>query len=891
IIIIGIASMLQLKQDIYPDASPDIMFVNITYPGAAATDVELNAIVPIERKIKKINGIKEYFSLSVENSGRVVVYIDPDVDDVKAVKDEIFRELANVPDIADEVEDIEIIEANPKLRAVYEIGISEKDGYNITEKELYDFVDDLEKKVLKVKGVSDVRKEGYSDREIKINVDPKKMSKYYISLNDIVSSIKTRNVRITGGTLQSVFKDKTIVTIGEFIDPMEVKEVIIRSNFEQSRVRIKDIATVEDGFKKNNVEVKINGEKGVSLEILKKANADVVKTVKSIKKFLKSVENNLPEGIEIAKIKDESLSITSLLNVVRSNALIGFIFVFIVLFIFLLDFRTSFWTAFGIPITVLLTLTFMYFFGFSINIVTLGALVTVMGMLVDHGIVISENIYEHKLKGLSPIEATITGIKEVIAPVTVTIVTTIVAFIPMFYIKGMMGKFIYVFPVVVIFALLASFFEACFILPNHLSHGKIKTKNKNWFEPIVAAYEKFLHIVLKYRYIVVLFFVGLFVLTIFIAKEPIKNFILFDDDSSDQIFIKLEAVKGTNLSTTSNYTKKIEEIIPKIVFPNELISIKTITGHHIVEWLNHKGRHENWALIGINLVPLTQRKRNADEIMNALREKINIKDLDEFEKIVFEKVILGPPTGDPVDIKIICNDMTLAMKIKNGIQDYLAQIDGVIDIDDDQKTGKDEIKIDFDYNKMAKLGLNVSTVAQTVRTAYEGVIATSIQATDNELDFRVKIDDSYQRDEKFLMNLLIPNKYGRLIKLKDIAKFSLQKSKSIINHYDGDKVITITANIKEKKTTSQKVMKMVEQKFGNIKTEYPDVNIKFGGEAEETKETLRGLVVAFAIAIILIYFVLILLFKSFGQPILVMITIPFGIIGAMFGFITHGLPL
>lgn len=896
IVIIGAASMMQLKQDIYPDASPDIMFINITYPGAAATDVELNAVVPIEKKLKKISGIKEYFSVSVENSGRLVIYIDQDADDVEAVKDEIFRELANVPDIADEVEDVEIVEANPKLRSVYEIGISQKNGFNLSEKELYNFIDDLEKKILKIKGVSDVRKEGYSDREIKINVDPEKMSKYYISLNDIVNSIKTRNVRVTGGTLQSIFKDKTIVTIGQFDDPMEVKDVIIRSNFEQNRVRIKDIAEVEDGFKKKNVEVKINGEKGVSLEILKKANSDVIKTVKNIKKFLKSIEKDLPAGIEITKIKDESLSISSLLNVVKSNAIIGFILVFLVLFVFLLDFRTSFWTAFGIPIAVLLTLTFTYFFGYSINIVTLGALVTVMGMLVDHGIVISENIYEYKLRGFSPIDATITGIKEVIAPVSVTIITTIVAFIPMFFIKGMMGKFIFVFPVVVIFALLSSFFEACFILPNHLSHDKSpkiknkKIKKKNWFEPIAIAYEKFLLVVLKFRYLVVLLFVVIFILTIFISKGPIKDFVLFDDDSSDQIFIKLEAQKGINLQTTSDYTKKIEEIILNEILPEELISIKTVTGHHITNWLNHKGYHENWALVGINLVPLTKRKRNAEDMINVLRKKINIKNQSNFKKIIFDKLTMGPPTGDPVNIKIICNEKKEALRVKKEIQDYLATISGVIDIDDDQKTGKDEVKIDFDYNKMAKLGLNVSTVAQSVRTAYEGIIATSIQTTDSELDFRVKIDDYFQRNQKFLMNLLIPNMHGRLIRLGDFTKFSLQQSKSTINHYDGDKVITVTANIEADKTTAQNVMKTVEQRFFNIKKN-PNVEIKYGGEAEETKDTLRDLVTAFGIAIILIYFVLILLFKSFGQPILVMITIPFGLIGALIGFVTHGLTL
>ena len=891
IIIIGISSMFQLKQNVYPELSADVMVVTVIYPGAAAIDVELNAIIPIEKKLEEISGIKEYFSISSENSGRIVIYIDEDEGDKKAVTDEIFRELSNVSDMADEVEDVKIMNLGSSNLPVYQIGVNLKKDSNLSEKELYAYVDVLEKKMLKINGISTIQKEGYSDREIKINVEPDKMIKYYISLSDIVNSIKTRNIRVTSGALQSVIKDKTIVTIGQFDDPMEVKEVIIRSNFEESRVRIKNIANVEDGFKKSNVEVKVNTQEGVTLQMHKKESADTVKIVKNLKKFLKSIEKDIPEGIEISRIEDWSLSITSLLKVVSSNALIGFILVFVILFIFLLDFRTSFWTAFGIPITILLAMTSMKFIGFSLNILSLGALITVMGMLVDHGIVISENIYEHKFNGLSPIDATIKGIKEVIAPVSVTILTTIVAFFPLFFIGGLMGKFIQVFPTVVILALLASFFEAVFILPNHLAHGRHKLERKNWFAPIAAGYEKFLQVILKFRYLVVLLFIGIFIFTILISTETIRNFVLMDDDTSDKIVIQLESAEGTNLSTTSKYTDKVEEAIYNEVLPEELISVKTVSGHHDENPLSGEGFYENRALVQINLAPLTERKRKAREIVNVLRKKINVENLDEFEKIIIEENLMGVPVGNPIDIKIFYEDKKEAQKVKKEIKDYLASIDGVIYIDDDQKEGRDELKIDFNYNAQAKMGLNVETVARTIRTAYEGTVATSIQTPKKELDFRVKIDDSFQRDKKFLMNLLIPNKYGRLIRLKDISMIIPQRSISTINHYNGDRLITVTASVEAGKTTPAQVTTMVKDRFYNINKKYPGIEITYEGEAKNTSEALGDIAVAFAIALILIYFILIILFKSMSQPLIVMITIPFGIIGAMVGFITHGMPL
>ena len=889
IIIISVISMFQIKQDLIPQASPDVISATIFYPGAAAKDVEQNAIIPIENKLKNIIGIKEYNSISLENSGRVVIYIDQNADNVKSVKDEIFRELNNIPYLTEEVEGVIVKDLNPKLRPVYEIGIYPKKGSNITKKELYDFIDGLEDELLDIKEVGDITKEGYSDREIKIKVNPERIDNYYISLNEIIDSIKIRNVRSLGGSLQSVHRDKNIVTIGEFEDPLDVGEVIIRSDFEGNRVIINDIAKIEDDYKRKNVEIKINGNDGVTLKIIKKADADIVKTVKKIKKYLNSIRYVIPENIEISRISDASLSIVSLLKVLKSNALIGFIFVFIILFIFLQDFRTSFWIAFGIPFVIMITIIILNQIGFSLNLISLLALITLMGMLVDDGIVISEIIYEYKSKGMPPIEAAIKGTKDVIAPVAVSSITTIVAFLPMLSMGGMMGKFIFVFPIIVAITLLASLLEAGTFLPIHLAHSKIrKNKKANWFDPIAKAYERILSILLKWRYLILLIFIILFIFTIKIVQKPVKNFVLLDDDSSDKILIKLEAETGINLSTTSNYTKKIEKIITNKIKPEELISTKTSVGHHITNGMKNKGYHENWALIEVNLVPLTERERNADEIIDKLRNNINTKSIHEFKKIIMQKEVFGPPMGDPVDIKLISKDEGKVLTLMKGIEDYLKTIDGVIDIDNDQKRNKDEIKIDFDYKKMAKLGINVSTVANIVRTAYEGVIATTIIKSNEELDFRVQIDDSFQTNEVFLQNLLIPNIKGNLVKLKDIASFINDKSSASINHYNGNKVITVTANIDQTITTSRKVTKEVRKMYkGNI----PGVKILFGGESSETKDTIKDLAFSFLLSIILIYFILIVLFKSISQPLLIMMTIPFAIAGALIGLVLSGFPL
>jgi len=537
-------------------------------------------------------------------------------------------------------------------------------------------------------------------------------------------------------------------------------------------------------------------------------------------------------------------------------------------------------------------LTYLYVADLSINLITLGAIITVLGMLVDHGIVISESIYSYKLEGLSSLEATIKGIKDVIAPVTVTILTTIVAFLPMLYIGGTMGKFIYLYPIIIGVALIASFFEAMFILPNHLSHGRQKRRRrKDRFAAVADLYQKFLHGILRIRYIVIILFFALAAVTLYYTQDTIKNFVLLWENTSDAFYINLEAEEGTGLSKTSEFTKKIEDIVMKKVKDDERVSVRTSVGHHTVKKTSSKGNHENWAQVAVYLVPKTERIRTVEGVMRDLKKDINIKKIKEFKKITFSKQVIGPSPGSAVDIKIVGKDEEVKKKVQGEIEEYLATLPGVMDIDNDQKFGKEELKINFDYEKLAQFGLNVESVAQAVRTAYEGTVATTIQTTDQKLDFRVEIEDAYKRDIKFLKNLLIPNAQGRLIKLGQVAVISTQKGKSIINHYNGERVITITASVNKEMTTSTKITQLVKHRFKNIPKEYPGTFLQFKGEAEETEESLQRLIIAFIIAILLIYFLLILLFKSLGQPIIILLTIPFGIVGVLLAFKAHGMPL
>ena len=604
---------------------------------------------------------------------------------------------------------------------------------------------------------------------------------------------------------------------------------------------------------------------------------------------------NVPDGIKLSPIEDRSLSIRSLLNVVATNAVIGFFLVFIIL-LFFLDYKTAFWTAVGIPTTLLMLFSFFNIMDYSLNLITLGAVITVLGMLVDHGIVISESVFTYKKQGMLPSEASLKGVTDVISPVLITILTTIAAFLPLLYVGGIMGKFIKVYPVIISAALILSFMEAVFILPGHLAHikkRKTEKKRKDHFEIFSTAYKKILLRLFPLRYAVFLLFIFLLGLSLFLAKDNIKDFVLMWDNTADSFLVNLEAPEGTSLEKTSEFAEPLEDFVNKAVKKNELFALKTNIGHHTVKRINSQGNHENWAQISVYLVPNTERNRTVEQIINAVKEEFK-KEKDtvkNFRKITFSKMTVGPSSSGMVELKLIGGSAEERSDIFNKLKEFMKEIPGVVDLDNDQKPGKNELKIVFDYEALAKLDLDVASVAQTVKTAYDGTVATSIQTENEKIDFRVMIDDKYTKDISFLENLLIPNTKGRLIRLNQVASIETGTGPAIINHFEGNRVITITSRVNKQETTANTVSSEVRNYFNSIPDKNKNIKLIIKGEAEDIVESLSDLKFSFLIAIILIYFLLLLLFKKSEQPLIVILTIPFGIIGVLLAFYFHGIPL
>jgi multidrug efflux pump subunit AcrB len=883
IFLLGIGTLLRINRAELPKVDLATVIISTRYPGASPEDVELNVTNEIEDELKGIRDIRRITSTSMENVSFVTVEIEIDASDVQAVKDEIRSAVARVTDLPEEVTETPLItEIKSSLFPILEIGLSG----DIPYRDLREIARDFEKKLKDVPGVGSLQRYGHRAREIRVEVSPSKLVEYQIPLRDIIAAVRARNIRATGGTLESYTSEKNVVTLAQFENPLEVGDVVVRTTFDGPLIKVKDLAIVRDDFEDERVMSRMYGRTAISFIVTKSENADIIDTIQAVKELADKESEHLPDGVEFMYGLDQSQYVANKFEIVRWNGLVGFSLVVVILSLFL-SFRTAFWVALGIPITLLGTVTLLPAFDVDLDGITLSSMIIVMGIIVDDAIIISENIFRRRERGDSAVDAAVNGLYGVYRPVLTTILTTFVAFAPMFFMPGMLGRFVFVIPLTVSLALFISLFEAFCVLPAHLVPGlkRIRPggddkKREHWFDKLIGPFKSSLRVLLKLRYAYVIFSLAFLAGSAYYAKNYI-DFILFPSQGSEAFMMRVEMPIGSSLKATSEKTREFEKLVAGLP-EGELSAYVSRTGAFadIIPM-----ESENYSEVAVKLTPFSKRERTADEIVEDLRRKA--EEIGGYDKLTFIVDAGGPPVGMPVTIRVVGPDDEMRARLADSVEVFLESFDGVKDIDRDDKLGKEQVRIMVDHDKLSRFGLTVADIAQNVRTAYDGTLVTSVRYGDEDVDFRVILRSDVRGSLSQLRELRIPNRAGRLIPLNEVAWLGTGPGPSNFFHYDGVRAVTVTSDVDQEKTTPLKVTQAVEEHF-DLAADYPGMRFVVGGEAQETSESMRGLFIIFGLAGIGIYFLLILLFDSVIQPLLVMLSIPFGIIGIIVTFGLHG---
>jgi multidrug efflux pump subunit AcrB len=890
----GIAAVFSVKRDIFPNVTLDLVIVNASYPGATPQEIEKLITIPIEKELKEVGDVKEMTSASIEGISTILIEIEPDAESKDKVIDDIQRAVDRAEDLpADMKEKPVVIELKTKDHPVLQVSIAG----DMPEAELIEHARALETKILDIPDIARVERMGWRDQEIWVEVDPDKADEFYIGINQVVAALKGQNVSIPGGSLIAGSRESLLRTSGEFDSAAGVKPVILRANELGHWVQVQDIARVSDDFEPHKIIHRTDGHRAINLVAVKKERGDVLQVVEQIRNIASEYQKTAPPGLKISIVNDFSVYVKRRLDILQTNGLAGMIMVMFFLFLFM-SWRSALVTLIAIPTSILATFIYMYYAGYTLNMLTMAALIIVLGMLVDNATVINDNFHRHFDAGMPAEEAAVKGAHEVWAPVFTSTLTTIAAFAPLMFMSGIIGKFVRFLPIIINVALIASLIEAFVVLPSNLisfervgNHARFKWLARGplseRFMRLTERYARVTDRLVRMRYRVIGVAALVFAVLLFIGVKVVP-FVLFPQRGIDAFFIHVKAPVGTPLEETERLIVPIEkavESLPKDEWDDYVTQIGTTQqDSNDIEG----GQATHIGQVQVILKPEADRAMTADEIIERLRK--DTASVPGFEEITFTKVRAGPPVGKPVMARIRNEDLTLLDGIADELKAFLAGVPGVSDIRDDFERGKDEMRVIVDEKQATRADLGVEDVALAVRAAFEGAIATSIKRSEEEIDVRVRYPDAWRYREGALDRVKISNMAGDLIPITGVARFEEVPGISGIKHVDRKRTVTVTANVDEKNATSVGVTKQLMSKFKDIAVKHPEVSLKFGGEWEKTQESMRDLLFAVSVAVFLIFIILAFEFQSMMQPFIVMLSIFYGFAGVSLAFFLHREP-
>lgn len=889
----GIYSAANLNREAFPTFSLDIVMIKTVYPGSSPEEVEKLITDSIEEELKTVSDIDRVQSISTEGLSIVYAVIDPDAPNKPQVVTDIGQAMNRIQDFPADLEDKPLVtELKLQDTPIIEVTV----GGDLPRAELQRQAEILEKKLEDIDVVSKVDKNGWRNKEIWVELDAYKMKALSVSLEDVSLAIKARNINVPGGTIDTGKEEILIRTNAEFTQAKEIDEIVVRSNASGKDIQIKDVGKARETFKDQDLMLRVNGKESISLVVVKKQKGDAITMVEEVKKVVEEFKKQSDPRIEFSFVNDISIFVKNRLGVLLNNGIFGFILVMISLFIFMNP-SLAFWTSMDLPVAMGMSLWIMSLFGITINLISMFAIIIVIGMLVDDSIVVAENIFEKMEAGMDPHEAAIQGTKEVAMPVLMTVLVTILFFLPLAMMSGIFGKWVRPIPIVIGITLLASVIECFLILPSHIAEfGRVKLKSertprffervmdrfKNWYGGVISWTLSYAKTVTFGAFVFV--FAGIFLGFKIIPKD------LFPSEGMEIFFVRAKTKVGTSLEETARQFEGIENILQK--FPkSEVKDFVTMTGlvqNDPGDPLTERGSHVGQ--IVVYLTPERKRERDAQTIIAQVRSEFS--QLSGFERVWIDEVVPGPPEEKPISIRVRGEDYAQNEIIADALKQELNQVPGLIDIADDYEPGKKELRVNIKEKNIARSNLTPFQVAKTTRAAFEGEIASVVREKEIDTNVVVRLNETQRGSEQALQSLLIKNPFQFYVPMSNLIETSWGSSAFNIQHFDEKRVLHVTAGIEGDKANAAEVYKQLKGKFEEFMKKFPGYDVHFGGENnQDTEDSLASLVRASLLMTFLAYILLAGAFNSLMQPLLMLLTIPFGLLSAMIALYLRGEPL
>jgi multidrug efflux pump subunit AcrB len=897
IIVMGLMGIPQLRRETLPDFSSDEVEVTVKYPGAAAEDVEEAICRRIEDAVDLVNNVAEIRSEAQEGLGRVVIEMD-EGKDFQTFIDDIRTEV-------EAIDDFPILAEEPIIR---ELGRTDKVvSVAVTgpmePADLKAYCEDLKRRLRRQEGVSLVGIKGFSDHQIRIRIPAQTLMQHGLSLSKIADVIRNQSVDMPAGTIETAESDYLVRITDERRTVHEFEALVVVAGASGAEIRLGDIAEVKDVFEKDEEKAVFNGQQAGILEISKTKSEDSLTVLDGIKRFIDRENQIKPPMVKFALTQDTSSIVRDRLDLLVNNGWQGLLLVFLTTCLFL-GFRLSFCVSIALPVSFLGAFFILPHIDYSINMLTMVGLLMALGLLIDSAIVISENFALHLQKNQLSLDASIEGTKEVRAAVISSFATTVVIFGPLSFLGGDIGKILRVVPVTLILVLTVSIVEAFLILPHLLGRSlrmydpKKRNRFRIWFDEAVERFKsklvgRLVDAAVKHRYLTASLAICAFIISVGLPASGRLQFQAFPDLEGDVIEARLLMPQGTPLGKTEKLVEKLTNALNEINLkfkprqPNSQDLIRQVS----VQYNSNPDAGESGphvATVSADLLSADVRNARVDDVLNIWRELVG--EVTDVLQLRFTEPVIGP-AGKAIEVRLKGDDLQELKAASLEMQNWFGQFKGVYDLSDDLRPGKPEIRI-HRRDGATVVGVNAGMLADQLRSAFYGKTAREIQVGTEtyEIDVRIAKEDQDSLADLEYFHMTLPD--GSQVPIGSVALLEQGRGYVSISGVNGQRTVTVTGEVDTRQANvAQLISKLEKEFFPKLHKSYPAITVSIEGESSEAATTARFILNAFMIGVIGIFILLSYQFRSYSEPLIVMVAIPFALIGVIWGHLLMGLNL
>ncbi len=895
VIIFGYLGTKSMKSSFFPLTDSRFINISVVYPGASPQEMEEGVVLKIEDNLKGIVGIDRVTSVSRENSATISIetMVDSDIDVVLA---EVKNAVDRVPSFPSGMEP-PVIAKIESIAPTINFTVS---GTDLPLTTLKQYARDVENDLRAMPGISQISLTGFPDEEIEIAVREIDLRAFDLTFADVAQAVQGSNLLISGGNIKTDYEDYLIRARNRQYYGEDLHNLIVKADQSGNVIYLKDVATVKDRWNENPDRLFYNDEVAISIQVSNTNSEDMIASADAINIYIDKF-NAQHDNVQLNVASDRSIVLKQRTDLLTENAVVGILLVLLFLSLFL-NVRLAFWVAAGLPIAFLGMFIFAANLGVTINVLSLFGMIIVIGILVDDGIVIGENIYHHYEKGKSPVQAAIDGTLEVIPPIMSAILTTMLAFSIFFFLDGGIGDFFAEVSTVVILTLAVSLVEALIILPAHIAHSKALVRGRKKptsglfyiFNQINVKADQFLvfcrdrlygpylKFFLKNRFLGLAIPFALLIFSFGGITSKVVRTSFFPNMASDRIDISLAMPQGTNERITDSIISTIEEAA--WVVGNEYTEKQSGNTPVIENVIKRIGPGSSNASLTINLLPGEYRDFASGDITNAIREEAGI--IYGAESLTFGSGMnFG---GSPVAVSLLGNNIEELKAAKMELKSNLQSNALLKDVSDTDPAGIKEVRIKL-KNDAYILGLTLQSVMNQVRSGFFGYQAQRFQRGQDEIKVWVRYEKEDRSSIRNLDDMWISTPTGNKVPFSEIATYDIARGDVAINHLDGRREIQITADMANPKESATDVMTDIKDNIlPGILAKYPTVQPSFEGQNREAAKTINSATRVGGIVLVLIYCVIAFTFRSYSQPLLLLIMVPFSLIGIVWGHYIHG---